>query len=149
MESKQRKHFFKYNGKEHLLSIKAIDTSTLGRNFNQMETLHMAIHVLAVGSADGKFEWYVLPVTEVAKISMKKSPQHGGTKAEDFIAQIEDVDSKFIVKSNEIVRTLENIIDNQSNDPVFKILDARMQIERLRKESDRKNYDLFLTELFK
>jgi len=109
----------------------------------------MATHILGMGSADGIFEWYILPVTEVARISVNKPPQHGGTKAEDFIATIDDIDSKFNVKQKEILNTVNRIIDSQASDSNYKILDARMQIERMKKESDRMNYDLFLTEFVK
>ena len=146
---RKRNLFYVYKGKEHPLAVKVIDVSTTGRNFNQMETLNMAIHILGMGSADGIFEWYILPVTEVARISVNKPPQHGGTKAEDFIATIDDIDSKFNVKQKEILNTVNRIIDSQASYSNYKILDARMQIERLKKESDRMNYDLFLTEFVK
>jgi len=136
--------YFVYDGKAHPLKVSVTDVNSSIQNFNQMETINLAIHILGLGSVGGQIYWMILPVTEVARLSHGKKPQHGGNVFEDYILNLEEINPSFYVKDSDIKTTLENIIENQKTDSNYKLLESRMRVEQLIKQQSRENYDAFL-----
>ena len=142
--SRSKNKYFVYDGKEHPLKVSVTDVNSSIQNFNQMETINLATHILGLGSVDGQIYWMILPVTEVARLSQGKKPQHGGNVFEDYILQLDEINPSFYVKDSDIKTTLENIIENQKTDSNYKLLESRMRVEQLIKQQSRENYDAFL-----
>ena len=143
---RNKNKFFLYKGQEHPLKVSVTDLNSSIQNFNQMETINMAIHILGIGTLDSKIDWMVVPVTEVARLSKNKKSQHGGIVAEDFVANLNEIDPSFYVSDSNLKVTLENLIDRQAEDSHYKLLESRMMVERLLKEQSKKNYEYFLSD---
>lgn len=142
---KEKRKYFVYNGGEYPLKISITDLNSGTHNFNQMETINMANHLLGIGTLDSEIDWMLVPVTEVARLSHGKKSQHGGLVFEDYIATLDEIDSSFYVKSENLKESIEKLIDAQSKDANYKLLDARMQVERILKAKSKTNYDAFLS----
>ena len=143
---RNKNKYFVYNGEEYPLKISVTDLNSGTNNFNQMETINMANHLLGIGTMDSKIDWMLVPVTEVARMSFGKKSQHGGLVAEDFIATLDEVDASFYVKPESLKESIEKLIDAQKADSHFKLLESRMAIERILKDNSKKNYDSFLSD---
>ncbi len=143
---KNKIKYFVYNGEDYQLKVSVTDLNSSVQNFNQMETINMAIHLLGIGTLDSKIDWMLVPVTEVARLSHGKKSQHGGLVAEDFIATLDDIDASFDVKSEELKESIEKLIEKQNNDSHYKLLESRMTIERILKDNSKRNYDSFLSD---
>lgn len=143
---KNKNKYFVYNGEEYPLKISVTDLNSGTNNFNQMETINMANHLLGIGTMDSKIDWMLVPVTEVARMSYGKKSQHGGLVAEDFIATLDEIDASFYVKPESLKESIEKLIDAQKADSYFKLLESRMAIERILKDNSKKNYDSFLSD---
>jgi hypothetical protein len=138
--------YFVYNGEEYQLKVSVTDLNSNTNNFNQMETINMAIHILGIGTLDSEIDWMLVPVTEVARLSYGKKSQHGGLVAEDFIATLEDIDSSFYVKPEDLKQSIEKLIEKQNKDSHYKLLESRMAIERILKDNSKRNYESFLND---
>lgn len=143
---KNKNKYFVYNGEEFPLKVSVTDLNSNSNNFNQMETINMANHILGIGTMDSKIDWMLVPVTEVARLSFGKKSQHGGLVCEDFIATLDEIDSSFYVKTENLKESIEKLIDSQKTDANFKLLESRMIVERILKEKSRKNYESFLND---
>jgi hypothetical protein len=143
---KDKNKYFFYNGEEYPLKVSVTDLNSTVNNFNQMETINMANHILGIGTLDSKIDWMLVPVTEVARLSLGKKSQHGGLVCEDYIAKLEEIDSSFYVKPEKLKESIEKLIDAQKTDSNYKLLDNQMIIERIIKAHAKRNYEYFLND---
>lgn len=143
---KNKIKYFVYNGENYQLKVSVTDLDKDTNNFNQMETINMAIHILGMGTLDSKIDWMLLSPIDVAKLSQGKKSQHGGLVAEDFIARIDEIDASFYVKPEDLKESIEKMIEASKTDYNYKLLESRMMIEKILKEKSRKNYESFLND---
>ena len=144
--SKGKIKYFVYNGEEYQLKVSVTDLNSDTNQFNQMETINMAIHILGIGTVGSEIDWMLVPVTEVARLSHGKKSQHGGLVAEDFIATVDEIDASFYVKPEDLKESIEKLIEKQNKDSHYKLLESRMAVERILKDNSKRNYDSFLND---
>jgi hypothetical protein len=143
---KNKIKYFVYDGAEYQLKVSVTDLYSDTNQFNQMETINMAIHILGMGTLDSEIDWMLLSPIDVARLSMGKKSQHGGLVAEDFIATLDEIDSSYYVKSERLKESIEKLIESQKSDYNYKLLESRMMIEKILKDKSKKNYESFLSD---
>ena len=143
---KNKLKYFVYNGEEYQLKVSVTDLNSDTNQFNQMETINMAIHILGMGTLDSDIDWMLLSPIDVARLSMGKKSQHGGLVAEDFIASLDEIDPSYYVKADKLKKSIENLIDIQKTDYNYKLLESRMMIEKILKDKSKRNYESFLSD---
>ena len=143
---KNKLKYFVYNGEEYQLKVSVTDLNSDTNQFNQMETINMAIHILGMGTLDSDIDWMLLSPIDVARLSMGKKSQHGGLVAEDFIASLDEIDPSYYVKPDKLKKSIENLIDIQKTDYNYKLLESRMMIEKILKDKSKRNYESFLSD---